>query len=260
MPPGGRGPSIAFSIAPQGRATDRGGEQPADPCGNRLWPAIGGKDAAGSSIEQLRRAPDRRRDGGRAVGHGFKQDVGDALTIRAQDSPIDCGLKGRQLRLRHLPHEPYTLHLAHILCLFDQIGFERALANDRQVGLRQKPQGPDGDLMALPRDRVPDRQLGRPHQIHLRLRRPLIGGALEQLQIDAMQHNLDLVGADRQLTHGVLCRRRSARSRAATPEAHYLARQTFPHSDALDQAIHAAVQARNLQHRPNPLAKPRISA
>lgn len=43
-------------------------------------------------------------------------------------------------------------------------------------------------------------------------------------------------------------------------KAHHLAHQTFKDIDALDQAIHAAVHARNQQRRPHSLAKQRISA
>lgn len=43
-------------------------------------------------------------------------------------------------------------------------------------------------------------------------------------------------------------------------KAHHLAHQTFQDADALDQAIHNAVQARNQQRKPRSLAKPRISA
>ena len=43
-------------------------------------------------------------------------------------------------------------------------------------------------------------------------------------------------------------------------KAHHLAHQTFKDIDALDQAIHAAVHARNQQRRPHPLAKQRTSA
>jgi hypothetical protein len=43
-------------------------------------------------------------------------------------------------------------------------------------------------------------------------------------------------------------------------KAHHLAHQTFKDVDALDQAIHAAVHARNQQRRPHSLAKQRISA
>ena len=43
-------------------------------------------------------------------------------------------------------------------------------------------------------------------------------------------------------------------------KAHYLAHQTFTDTDALDQAIHHAVEALNLERKPNPLANQRISA
>ena len=43
-------------------------------------------------------------------------------------------------------------------------------------------------------------------------------------------------------------------------KAHHLAHQTFKDSDALDQAIHAAVHARNQQRRPHSLAEQRTSA
>jgi transposase len=43
-------------------------------------------------------------------------------------------------------------------------------------------------------------------------------------------------------------------------KTHHLAHHTFQHADALDQAIHAAVQACNQQRRPHPLVRPRISA
>jgi hypothetical protein len=43
-------------------------------------------------------------------------------------------------------------------------------------------------------------------------------------------------------------------------KAHHLAHQTFKDIDALDQAIHAAVHARNQQRKPHPLAKQRMSA
>ena len=43
-------------------------------------------------------------------------------------------------------------------------------------------------------------------------------------------------------------------------KAHHLAHQTFKDTDALDQAIHAAVHARNQQRRPRSLAKQRTSA
>jgi transposase len=43
-------------------------------------------------------------------------------------------------------------------------------------------------------------------------------------------------------------------------KAHHLAHQTFKDIDALDQAIHAAVHARNQQRQPHSLAKQRISA
>jgi hypothetical protein len=43
-------------------------------------------------------------------------------------------------------------------------------------------------------------------------------------------------------------------------KAHHLAHQTFKDIDALDQAIHAAVHARNQQRQPHSLAKQRSSA
>src|SRR3954453_6995487 len=43
-------------------------------------------------------------------------------------------------------------------------------------------------------------------------------------------------------------------------KAHHLAHQTFKDIDALDQAIHAAVHARNQQRKPHSLAKQRMSA
>ena len=43
-------------------------------------------------------------------------------------------------------------------------------------------------------------------------------------------------------------------------KAHYLAHQTFTDTDVLDQAIHHAVEALNLERKPNPLANQRISA
>ncbi len=43
-------------------------------------------------------------------------------------------------------------------------------------------------------------------------------------------------------------------------KAHHLAHQTFKDIDALDQAIHAAVHARNQQRRPHSLAEQRTSA
>ena len=43
-------------------------------------------------------------------------------------------------------------------------------------------------------------------------------------------------------------------------KAHHLAHQTFTDADALDQAIHAAVDALNGERMALPLAKPRISA
>ena len=43
-------------------------------------------------------------------------------------------------------------------------------------------------------------------------------------------------------------------------KAHFLAHQTFKDDDALDQAIHAAVQDRNQQRMPHPLVRQRISA
>ena len=43
-------------------------------------------------------------------------------------------------------------------------------------------------------------------------------------------------------------------------KAHHLAHQTFEDIDALDQAIHAAVHARNQQRKPYSLAGQRMSA
>ncbi|MGH9207558.1 MAG: transposase [Acidimicrobiales bacterium] len=43
-------------------------------------------------------------------------------------------------------------------------------------------------------------------------------------------------------------------------KAHHLAHQTFPHGDALDQAIHAAVHQLNRERMAVPLANLRISA
>jgi transposase len=43
-------------------------------------------------------------------------------------------------------------------------------------------------------------------------------------------------------------------------KAHHLAHQTFADADALDQAIHQAVDELNTERRVFPLAKPRISA
>ena len=43
-------------------------------------------------------------------------------------------------------------------------------------------------------------------------------------------------------------------------KAHYLAHQTFTETDVLDQAIHHAVEALNLERKLNPLANQRISA
>jgi transposase len=43
-------------------------------------------------------------------------------------------------------------------------------------------------------------------------------------------------------------------------KAHYLAHQTFTDTDVLDQAIHHAVEALNLERKANPLANQRISA
>jgi transposase len=43
-------------------------------------------------------------------------------------------------------------------------------------------------------------------------------------------------------------------------KAHHLAHQTFADADALDRAIHQAVDALNTERRVLPLAKPRISA
>jgi len=43
-------------------------------------------------------------------------------------------------------------------------------------------------------------------------------------------------------------------------KAHHLAHQTFADADALDRAIHQAVDALNSERRVLPLAKPRISA
>jgi hypothetical protein len=43
-------------------------------------------------------------------------------------------------------------------------------------------------------------------------------------------------------------------------KAHHLAHQTFTNIDALDQAIHAAVEDLNRERMGVPLAKPRISA
>ena len=43
-------------------------------------------------------------------------------------------------------------------------------------------------------------------------------------------------------------------------KAHHLAHQTFPHANALDQAIQQAVNALNQERMPLPLAKLRISA
>ena len=42
--------------------------------------------------------------------------------------------------------------------------------------------------------------------------------------------------------------------------AHYLAHRTFADTDALDTAIHHAVYALNVERKPLPLVKPRISA
>ena len=41
--------------------------------------------------------------------------------------------------------------------------------------------------------------------------------------------------------------------------AHYLAHRTFADTDALDTAIHHAVYALNVERKPLPLVKPRIS-
>jgi hypothetical protein len=43
-------------------------------------------------------------------------------------------------------------------------------------------------------------------------------------------------------------------------KAHYLAHQTFTDTEVLDQAIHHAVDALNLERKPHPLANQRISA
>jgi hypothetical protein len=43
-------------------------------------------------------------------------------------------------------------------------------------------------------------------------------------------------------------------------KAHYLAHQTFTDTDVLAHAIHHAVDALNLERKPNPLANQRISA
>ena len=43
-------------------------------------------------------------------------------------------------------------------------------------------------------------------------------------------------------------------------KAHHLAHQTFTDTEALDQTIHDAVEALNLERKPNPLANQRISA
>jgi DDE superfamily endonuclease len=43
-------------------------------------------------------------------------------------------------------------------------------------------------------------------------------------------------------------------------KAHHLAHQTFPDSNALNTAIHQAVDALNAERMTLPLAKPRISA
>jgi len=43
-------------------------------------------------------------------------------------------------------------------------------------------------------------------------------------------------------------------------KAHHLAHQTFVNADALDQAIHNAVEALNEERMPVPLDKLRISA
>ncbi len=43
-------------------------------------------------------------------------------------------------------------------------------------------------------------------------------------------------------------------------KAHHLARQTFTDTDALDRTIHNAVEALNVERKPNPLANQRISA
>jgi transposase len=43
-------------------------------------------------------------------------------------------------------------------------------------------------------------------------------------------------------------------------KAHHLAHQTFTDTEALDQTIHDAVEALNVERKPNPLANQRISA
>lgn len=43
-------------------------------------------------------------------------------------------------------------------------------------------------------------------------------------------------------------------------KAHYLAHQIFTDTEVLDQSIHHAVEALNLERKPNPLANQRISA
>ena len=43
-------------------------------------------------------------------------------------------------------------------------------------------------------------------------------------------------------------------------KAHYLAHQTFTDTEVLDRAIHNAVEALNVERKPNPLANQRISA